>query len=169
MSKFTMQIATVSMVAVADATNYSDNQYFALQGGSATQLVEITEAYLMGQAAAAAAVILIGAVDLVVGATLTALGSPDSNAPLHRSTAALAAPTVGFKASTTKPQRGSAITIPKLNFSFNAFGGQAIWRRNDGDGFFILGNAASGGEFSVSNFTGGATASIGAHLIHEAA
>ena len=167
MAKWSFEVGTFTPIAVADATNFTDGGYMALQGGSTTQLIDILEVYMGGQATVSSPSIMLLAQDLVVGATLTTLVTPNSVGPLHQSSAALAAPPVGFIASTTKPQRTTAITKPKLNLSFNAFGGVVLWRAAPGEEFTIIGNAASGGEVSLSAFTGGTPGLMGAHFVFE--
>ena len=134
MAKWSFNVATWTPVAVADATNFTDAGYCALQGGSSTQRVNIYEIVLGGQAGSSAPCILQLARDSTVGASITALSSPNSAGPLDASTAALAAPVVGFVASSTKPQRSSSVTLGKLNLSFNAFGGFVRWQAPIGRG-----------------------------------
>lgn len=167
MANWSFTVGTWTPVAVADATNFTDGGYMALQGGSSTQRVKIKEVYMGGQAAASAPCIMVLGRDSTVGATLTALASPNSAGPLDPNTAALAAPTAGFIASTTKPQRSNSTTVAKMNLSYNAFGGVVRYHFQDGEEFTLLGNTASLGEISLSAFTGGTPGLTGAHFIYE--
>lgn len=165
MAKWSFKSATWTPAAVADTTAFTDKGYMAIQAGSTTQRIAISEIYLGGQAVADAACIMIVARDSVVGATLTALGAGESNAPNDPATAALAAPQQPFTGSTTKPQRSA--TLGLLNLSFNAYGGIVRWVAPQGGELWLLGNAANAGEISLSAFTGGAPGLIGAHLVYE--
>lgn len=167
MAKWSFQVGTFTPVAVADAANFTDGGYMGLMGGSTTQLIRIEEVFMGGQAIASAPSIMLLARDSTVQATPTALGTPNSNGPLHPSSAALAAVPIGFIASTTKPQRSNSVTLGKLNFSFNAFGGAMRWQAPPGGEFQILGNTASLGEASLSAFTGGTPGLMGGHLLFE--
>ncbi len=150
MSQLIFSVPTWTPVVVGSAANFTDGGHVSLQGGSATQLTCITDISLGGLAGSAAPMILMLARDSTVGASLTALADPNSNGPKHPATAALAAPAVGFVASTTKPQRSSSTSLGKLSLPFNAFGGQLRWVAPPKGEFWILGNTASAGEVSLS-------------------
>ena len=167
MAKWSFSVGTWTPVAVADATNFTDSGYMGLMGGSTTQLINILEVYMGGQAGASSPSIMMLARDSTVQATPTALATPNSNGALHPSTAALAAVPIGFVASTTKPQRSNSVTLAKLNLSFNAFGGIVRWVAAPYEEFMLLGNTASLGEVSLSAFTGGTPGLMGAHLVYE--
>jgi hypothetical protein len=165
MAKLSFKSATWTPTAVADATNFTDNGYMGLMGGSTTQRLSVIEIYMGGQAATSAPCIMIFSRDSTVQATPTALTTGQSNAALDPSTAALAAPPVAFTASTTKPQRSA--TLGLLNLSFNAFGGIVRWIAAPGEEIGVLGNTASLGEVSLSAYTGGTVGLMGAHIIYE--
>ncbi len=166
MAKRSFKVATWTPVAVADTTNFTDHGYQALQGGSATQRVGISEIFMGGDASASAPCIMVVSRDSVVGVTLTALTTGESDAPLDPASAALAAPVKPFTASTTKPQRDAASGL--LSLSFNAFGGIIRWVAYDqSEQLWILGNTASFGEISLGAFTGGTPGAIGSHIIYE--
>jgi len=168
MSKNSFSINAITPVAVADNAVFTTSGFMALQGGSATQINNIWEVSIGGQATSSAPTFMTLAYDMTVGATITALASPNSNGPLNPASAALAALPVGFIAATTLPKRSNSVTQPKLQFSFNAFGGAAFWRAGDeGSCFQLLGNAASVGEASLSAFTGGTPGPINAHILYE--
>lgn len=161
----TFKSATWTPVAVADATNYTDNGYMGLMGGSTTQRIDVTEIYMGGQAGASSPSIMIFSRDSTVQATPTALTTGQSDAANDPSTAALAAPAVSFTASTTKPQRSA--TLGLLNLSFNAFGGIVRWVAPPRGQLTLLGNTASLGEASLSAYTGGTPGLLGAHVVYE--
>lgn len=166
MAKWSFKSSTWTPTAVADAAaSFTDNGYMALQGGSATQRLNVMEVFMGGQAGASSPSIMLLSRDSTVGATLTALTTGQSNAALDPSTAALAAPMQPFTASTTKPQRSA--TLGLLNLSFNAFGGVVRWVAAPGEEIGVLGNTASLGEVSLSAYTGGTPGLMGAHIIYE--
>ena len=165
MAKWSFKSATWTPVAVADTAAYTDNGYMGLMGGSTTQILQIQEVYMGGQATSSAPCIMIVSRDSTVQATPTALTTGQSNAALNPATAALAAPQVAFTASTTKPQRSA--TLGLLNLSFNAFGGVVRWVAAPGEELGVLGNTASFGEVSLSAYTGGTPGLMGAHLVYE--
>lgn len=165
MAKWTYSEQTWTPSAVADTSNYTDGSYMGLQGGSATQFINVLEVYIGGQAGSSAPSFMVLARDSTVSATTTALASPGKNAPLSPFTANLAAPQVPFHAGTTKPQRSS--TLGLLNLSMNAFGGIVKWTWAPGEEIGLYGSTASLGEISLSAYTGGTTGLMGTHIIYE--
>lgn len=165
MARWTFKVSTFTPVAVADAANFTDGGYMALQGGSSTQRLDIHEIYMGGQAGASAPSIMLLSRDSTVGASLTALSTGNSNAAQDPATAALAAPQAAFVASTTKPQRSA--TLGLANYSFNAFGGIVRAQTPPEAPFKMLGNTASFGEVSLSAYTGGTPGLMGAHIMYE--
>lgn len=164
MAKWSASVPTWTPVAVADATNYTDAGHHTLQGGSATQRIQLLEVYMGGQAGASSPCIMQLGRTSTVGATLTA----GRFAPLDPHTAALAAPPVAYNTSTTKPQR-SATLGALLNLSYNAFGGIVRWVAAPGEEIVQFGNAVNLGELSLSAFTGGTPGLTGSHMIVEPA
>ena len=165
MAKRSFKVATWTPTAVADATNYTDNGYMGLMGGSSTQRLVIHEIEMGGQASVTSPMIMLFSRDSTVQATPTALTTGQSDAALDPATAALAAPPVPFTASTTKPQRSA--TLGLLNLSFNGFAGVVRWIAALGEEIGVLGNTASFGEVSLSVYTGGTMGALGAHIIYE--
>lgn len=165
MAKRSFKVAAFTPVAVADGANMTNQGFMGVQGGSATQFVDLVEIFMGGQAGVSSPCIMLLSRDSVVGATLTALTTGESDAPLHPSTAALAAPVKTFTQSTTKPQRDA--TNGLLNLSFNAFGGTVRWYVGYQEEISLLGNTQPLGELSLSHFTGGTPGAIGAHIIFE--
>ena len=167
MAKRSVSHKTITPTATADTTNLVDSTYpLAIQGGSSTQRINVSEVFLGGQAGASSPTIMTLGRDSTVGATLTS----DTNlldAAIDPATVALAAPPVTFNKATTKPQR-SATLGGLLNLSFNAFGGIVRWVAPDPTCYIVmLGNTASFGELSLSAFTGGTAGLLGCHVIYE--
>lgn len=165
MAQRSFKSATFTPVAVADAANFTNLGYMAVQGGSSTQRLNIREIGVSGMAGAATPTPLLLARDSTVGATLTALTTGESDAALDPSTAALAAPAQPFTQSTTKPQRSA--TLGLLNVGLNAFGGIYRWVAAPGEDVGLIGNSASLGEVSLSCFTGGTPGAVAAHIVYE--
>lgn len=162
MARFASAIPTWTPVAVADTTNMTDAGHHTIQGGSSTQRGEIREVYLGGQAGASSPTFTVLGRTSTVGVTLTAARL----AALDPSTAALAAPPVGYGTSTTKPQRSATLGM-LMGLHFNAFGG--IVRLYVGPDQIIsyLGNTASLGELSLNAFTGGTPGLLGSSITFE--
>lgn len=168
MARRTFKRSTWTPTAVLDTATFTANGFMGLQGGSGTQRVDIWEIFMGGQATSSAPSIMIIARDsTVAGATLSALGTGDSDAPLDPATAALAAPPVSFTATSGTLGQRSA-TAGLLNLSFNAFGGIVRWAAPDEHGVLrMLGNIASFGELSLSAYSGGTVGLMGSHIIFE--
>lgn len=154
-----------SATAVADGTNMVNQQFMALQGGSTTQRVMVSEIFIGGQASASAPAVMPFSRDSVVGATLTALTTGESDAAVDPATAALSAPAQPFTQSTTKPQRSSSLSFN--TFPFNLFGGVIRWLAAPYEEYILLGNTASFGEASLSAFTGTVAGTVGASITYE--
>lgn len=154
--------------ATADATNLANGTYMALQGGTSTQLINLLEVMINGQATTSAPTMLQVARDSTVMATPTALSAPNGDGPMHPSTAALAAAPVSAVSAGTNPQRSNATSQGRLELGLNAFGGIMKWNPYTPDmAFSILGNTASLGEISLSAYTGGSVGNVSAHFIYE--
>lgn len=165
MAKRSLSLTTFTPTATADTANLVDATYFGIiQGGSATQRIEVQEIYLGGQAAASAPTIMTLARDSTIAVTVS-LGTGQNDAALDGAVAALAAPPVVGNTATTKPQRSS--TAKLLNLSFNAFGGIVRWVAAPGEEVRITGASANTGELSLSAFTGGTPGAMGGHIIYE--
>jgi hypothetical protein len=161
MAKWSSNETTWTPVAVADATNFTDAGYHALQGGSATQVIKILEVFIGGQASASSITELLLARDSTVGGTL----SVGRTAALDPATAALGAPPVTFNTASTKPQRSSTLSL--LNLSLNAFGGIIRWVAAPYEEIGMLGASASFGEISISSLSTGSPGAVGSHMIFE--
>jgi hypothetical protein len=168
MAKFVATYETFTPTTVSNATNFTDNGYFAMQGGTSTQRFDVYEIYLVGQSTVAGKMnSIVWTRDSTVGATLTALSSVQSQGPLDPASVSPTSAPVAFSASTTKPQR--SVSAAKLVLGFNPFGGVARWWVPAGSGaeFKLLGNTASFGEASISCTTIGAPAAMMATIQYE--
>lgn len=161
----TFAVAGFTTEAKADAADMTDSKYMAVKGGSSTQRTKFKELYAGGlESATSSPQKLLFAIDGTVGATPTSLTTGESDAPEDPATAALAAPVVVFVAASTKPQRAKTYLA---NLAFNALGGIVRLRFPFGEEPSILGNAANGGEASLSGFTGTTPGLLGAHIKYE--
>lgn len=167
MAKRSFQAATFTPTATADNTAMTNATYMSIGAGSATQMLNVLEIYIGGQATASAINIMMFARDLVLAATPTALAAPNGDGPLNGATAALAAPPVTCVAAATGPSRTNTATTARLNLSLNAFGGIVRWVAAPGEEWTIIGTSVSISESSLSAFTGGSVGLIGSHIIYE--
>jgi hypothetical protein len=172
MSVFTFNARQVSPGAgTADTVALTNNTYMAIQGAAATQRTNILEVFIQGESTAAAVSYLTLAHDTTIGITPAALVSPNSNGLNDSNAGALANPVLVAISWTTPPQRATTVTLPKLPFSINAFGGVLKWNPwAPNMAYTILGNTQPLGEASLSAFTGSsASAQVSAHIMYETA
>ena len=168
MAKRTFVAVTYTPTATADTSALANGTYQALRGGSSTQLLNIVEIYMGGQAPSVSSpCIMLFARSSTIATTPTALAAPNADAPDHPSTAALSNPPVSFVAAAAGPQRSAVTSEKLLNLSFNAYGGVVNWQAPQEGGPAILGNTASLGEATLSAFTGGTVGLIGSHIKYE--
>jgi hypothetical protein len=167
MAKRTFQASNFTPAATNDTTALTNATYMALQGGSATQLLTVLEIMVTGNAGASAPTVLQWARASNVGTTPTALAAPNSDGPMHPSTAALAAPPIPFVAAAAGPQRSAATSDARLDLGINAFGGVKRWVAAPGAEWFILGNAASAGCSVLSSYNAGTPGAINSHIEYE--
>lgn len=168
MAKWAATYETFTPTTVNNATNFTDNGYFAIQGGTSTQRFDVYEITLIGQTTVAGNMnSMVWTRDSTVGGTLTALTSVQSQGPLDPASVAPTSAPIAFSASTTKPQR--SVTSTKLVMGFNPFGGVAKWWCPPGSGaeFKLLGNTASFGEASVSCTAVGVPGAMMATILYE--
>lgn len=156
-----------SAVAIADTTALVSSQHMSIQGGTATQRIQVTEIEIGGLASTTSPSIMQWARCTVAATTPTALATPNSDGPKDPSTAALATPPASFVAAGTPNQRSAATTDAKLDLSFNAFGGIVRWNVPWQESWGILGLAQPLGVCCLSAFTGSTTASVSAHIVYE--
>ena len=167
MAKWSFSNPTWTPTAVGDTVTQTANGACFLQGGSATQLLTISEIYLGGEAIVTSPTFITLARDSTVAATSITLGTNGKNAPLSYATAALAAPQAPGFSATTMPQR--AATLHLLNLAFNALGGIVRWVAYPGEEITLYGNAVNVGEVSLSAFTGGTPGLMSSQIIYEPA
>jgi|SRR5215831_4654961 len=152
------------------ATTLANTTYLAVQGASAlgTQgyRIVIQEIFIGGQAPTTSSpMYMVFARDSTAGITLS-LGT---NA--HDACTTAESPTgsaLGYTNATTPPARST--TLQLVNLSFNAFGGICKWQSPQipGKEISIVGAANTTGDCSLSQFTGGTSALVGAHILYEA-
>ena len=168
MAKRLFHATSWTPTATADTTNLANGTFMAMQGGTTTQVVNLLEVLINGQATTSAPTFLQVAFDSTVMATPTALAAPNSDGPMNQATAPLAAPVVTAVSATTAPKRSASTTAGRLELGLNAFGGIMKWNPYTPDmALSILGNAANVGEVSLSAFTGGTVGNVSAHMIYE--
>jgi hypothetical protein len=161
-SKWVAAKSNWTPVAVADAAAFTDNGYMALQGGTTTQLITVSEFMIEGLASAQAPSQLVASLDSTVGATsLTGV----TIRPMNPLASPLASPVLSFSASTTKPQRSNL--GPLLTLSLNTFGGLSRWVAYPGEEIWVFGNAVNQGELSLSHLSTGTPALISSHIVFE--
>lgn len=167
MAKRIVSVTTITPTATADTTNLVDATYpCIIQGGTATQRINITRIYMAGQAASSTPTLMLLSRDSTVATGANTFGTGQTDAAPDASTAALAAPPItGNSNATTKPQRSA--TLHLLNMTINAFGGIFKWEQTDNLQINLIGNTASLGEISASAFTGGTPGAIGFDLTYE--
>ena len=161
MAKRSVSVNTITVTAFNDATNMTSATYpYIVQGGTATQRINVLEIYMGGLSTASTPTIMLLARDSTVGVT-NSFGAGQTDAALDASTAALAAPPLTGNTNTTAPQRST--TLHLLNLGFNAFGGIVRWVAPPGEEISLIGNTASLGEVSFSSSSGAGI--MGTHLI----
>jgi len=143
--------------------------YMALQGGAATQLVNVVEIEVGGQGSTSApAILLFGRVQAIHTGAATALAAPNADGLLHPSGSASATPAVDLiAAATTQPTSNNAATNAILTLVMNGFGGVLRWVAAPGAEYGILGNTAPLGEAMLWAFTGSTAQNVSAHIIYE--
>jgi len=102
--------------------------------------------------------------------TPTALALPNSDGPANIAATAPATGPTPFVAAGTAPNRSPAVTVARLNLSFNAFGGIIQWQTNPGseEEWVAVGNATtSNSETVLSSANVGAAGLIGADWFYE--
>ncbi len=163
MSKWTCLKTNWTPVLVADATNFTDEGYMALKGGTSTAVVYISKIYIGGLSTTQSPMPLVVAIDHVIG---TSSISGVLNNPVDRSAGVLTAGPSAFSTSTTKPQRSS--TVQLWAPAMNAFGGIAVLSAIDpSHRISLLGNAADAGEISLSCANSGTPGAVSSHFEYE--
>lgn len=161
----TFAVAFFTTEAVADTANMTDSKHMNILGGSSTQETKVLEVQCGGlESSTSSPQRMLLARDTTVGASVTSLTTGESDEPDHAATAALAAPSVKFTASSTKCQRGKQYLA---NLAFNALGGIIRLKFPFGAEPTIIGNTQPLGEVSLSGFTGTTAGLVGAHIKYE--
>jgi hypothetical protein len=170
MSKRIFSLSSFTPTQQADGA-LAAGTWASLRPGSASDILKIGKVLLEGQAASSAvtATCLARASALSVGNTALALPNSDGSVNIA-ATAVSTVPTASVAAGTTQPSRSPAVTIARLNLSFNAFGGIIQWQTNPGseEEWVAVGNATtSNSETLLSSVNVGAAGLIGANIFYE--
>lgn len=166
-ARYSLTYTSVTPTATADTTNLANTTYLALlQGGSATQRLNIGEIYMGGEASASSSPsIMVLARDSTVGGTVVA-GST-RNALLDASGTAPGTTAVTGNSATTLPQRSA--TLHLLHLSYNAYGGIVRWVAQPGEEPSVVTATQPLGEVSLSAYTGGTPGAMSGHVLYEVA
>lgn len=169
MSKRIFQVSTFTPTAQADGV-LSAGTFAALKAGSATDILKIGKVLLEGQASSSAVTATCLARSSTLAITPTALALPNTDGPANIAATAVTTVPVAMVAAATAPNRSPAVTIPRLNLTFNAFGGIIQWQTNPGseEEWVSVGTAtASNSETVLSSANTGAAGAIGANIFYE--
>lgn len=169
MSKRLFQVSTFTPTAQADGV-LSAGTFAALKAGSATDILKIGKVLLMGQASSSAVTATCLARSSILAITPTALALPNTDGPANIAATAVTTVPVAMVAAGTGPNRSPAVTIPRLNLTFNAFGGIIQWQTNPGseEEWVSVGTATtSNSETVLSSANTGTAGAIGANIFYE--
>jgi hypothetical protein len=169
MSKRIFQVSSFTPAQQADGV-LAAASYACLKPGSSTDILKIGKILLQGQASSSAVTATMMARSSTLGITPTALALPNTDGPANIAATAVSTAPVPYIAAATNPNRSPAVTIPRLNLSFNAFGGIVQWQTNPGseEELVAVGNATtSNSEFVLSSANIGAAGLIGADIFYE--
>ena len=152
--------------ATADTTALANATYQAIKGASATARNEIIEIYMAGMVASTSSPTFMQfAYSSTVATTPTALAAPAYDGVIDPSS--VTGVTVTFTASAAGPQRSVVTTQPRLNLGINAWGGIVRWVAAHREECIIYGATATGGEATLSAYTGGTPGAMNSHIIYE--
>jgi hypothetical protein len=162
--------STVTCAPFADTTAFTTGATMGWWTGSTvTQFTRFWEISISGQANSTSSPMFMlfsrnSAVQTGASSFTAGIGV---DAYMDPFTVALANPVVvGNISATLYPQRDTANHL--MNCSLNAFGGVFFWRANRAEEApAMFGSALTFGTCSLSNFTGGASALVGGHVIYE--
>jgi hypothetical protein len=169
MSKRIFQVSSFTPTAQADGV-LSAGTFAALKAGSATDILKIGKVLLEGQASSSAVTATCLARSSTLAITPTALALPNTDAPANIAATAPSTAPVAMVAAATPPNRSPAVTIARLNLTFNAFGGIIQWQTNPGseEEWTSVGVATtSNSETVLSSANVGAAGLIGANIFYE--
>jgi hypothetical protein len=168
-SKRIFQVSSFTPTAQADGV-LSAGTFAALKPGSSTDILKIGKVLLEGQASSSAVTATMLARSSTLAVTPTALALPNTDGPANIAATAVSTAPVAMVAAGTAPNRSPAVTIPRLNLTFNAFGGIIQWQTNPGseEEWVAVGNATtSNSETVLSSANVGAAGLIGANIFYE--
>lgn len=167
MSKRAFHAPNYTPTATTDSTAMANGTYQALKTGAATGQIQVIEVMISGLSGSSTPTIMQLARSSTVGATPTALASPNSDGFMNPSASALTSAPVAYTAATTGPQRSSSTSEAKLELNLNCFGGIVRWQAAPGEEWWIVGTSATAGESQLSAYTGFTSGIISSHLIYE--
>jgi hypothetical protein len=169
MSKRIFSVSSFTPAQQADGV-LAAASYAALKPGSSTDILKISKVLLQGQASSSAVTATCLARSSTLAVTPTALALPNSDGPANIAATAVTTVPAAMVAAGTNPNRSPAVTIARLNLSFNAFGGMIQWQTNPGseEEWVAVGNATtSNSETVLSSANVGAAGLIGADIFYE--
>jgi hypothetical protein len=169
MSKRIFQVSSFTPLQQADGV-LAAGSFAALKPGSSTDILKIGKMLLEGQASSSAVTATCLARSSTLAITPTALALPNTDGPANIAATAVSTVPAAMIAAGTAPNRSPAVTVPRLNLSFNAFGGIIQWQTNPGseEEWVAVGNATtSNSETVLSSANVGAAGLIGANWFYE--
>lgn len=156
----------VSWTPTAQVDQVLTGAFQALNGGSATQILQIMEVYMGGQASASSVNAMTLARSSTLGITPTTLAVPNSDGPMNAQGTTPA--TSPYVAAATAPNRSPAVTVSRLGLTFNAFGGIVRWVAAPGEEWTSIGNATtSNSETVLSQQNVGTGGLMGSQFVYE--
>lgn len=168
MSKRLFQQSTFTPTQQADGV--LTGSWMAMKPGASTDIIKIGKIILAGQASTSAINAMCLARSSTLGITPTALALPNSDGFVNPASSALTNVPVCFVAAATAPNRSPAVTVPRLDLNFNAFGGIAVWQTNPGseEEWWMIGNATTSNSESVlSAYNVGAPGAMSGQFFYE--
>jgi hypothetical protein len=169
MSKRSFQVASFTPLQQADGA-LAAGSFAALKPGSSTDILKIGKVLLTGQASSSAVTATCLARSSTLAITPTTLAVPNSDGPVNIAATAVTTAPVAMVAAATPPVRSPAVTVARINLTFNAFGGIIQWQTNPGseEEWVAVGNATtSNSETVLSSANVGAAGLIGADIFYE--
>jgi len=148
----------------------SAGSFAGLKAGSATDILKIGKMLLQGQASSSAVTATMLARSSTLAVTPTALALPNTDAPANIAAITVTTAPIPFVAAGTAPNRSPAVSIARLNLSFNAFGGIIQWQTNPGseEEWVSVGvSTTSNSETVLSSANVGTAGLIGADWFYE--
>jgi hypothetical protein len=169
MSKRIFQVSSFTPLQQADGA-MAVGSYAAIKAGSATDILKIGKVLLEGQASSSAVTATMLARSSTLGITPTTLALPNTDGPANIAATAVTTAPIPFTVAATPPVRSPIVSIPRLNLTFNAFGGIIQWQTNPGseEEWVSVGVATtSNSETLLSSANVGAAGLIGANIFYE--